>query len=188
MAKRVQDQGERLLTAAEFERMPEEDAYRIELVRGRLVRSPRPAPLHGRLVARLSRLLDEFVENAGTGVVLADVGALLARNPDTVRGPDVAFYSHERIPESGYATGFWGPPDLAVEITSPSNQVSEIQAKVTEYLDAGVRLVWVIDPPTRTVTVYSVGGEARIVRSDQVLEGGEVLGGFRLPLTAFFAM
>jgi hypothetical protein len=122
---------DRLLTAAQFASLPREDAYRVELVRGRLVRAPRPMPLHARLV---------------TGMVHRLHGVLLAREPDTVRGPDVAFYSHARVPETRYDAGFWGAPDLAIEITSPSNRASDVQEKVTDYLDAGVRLVWVIDP------------------------------------------
>lgn len=176
------------LTIAEFEQLPEEEAYRIELVRGRLVREPRPASLHGRLLARMIHLLYELVEAGGHGVVLADPGVVLFRDPDTVRGPDIAFFSSERIPESGYATTFWGPPDLAVEITSPSNRASATQEKVADYLDAGVRVVWIVDPPTRSVTVYESGGSARLLRHDQVLEGGDVLPGFRLPLAALFAL
>jgi Uma2 family endonuclease len=94
----------------------------------------------------------------------------------------------DRIPESRYASSFWGPPDLVVEITSPSNRASEIQEKVADYLDAGVHLVWVIDPPTRSMTAYSAGGAARVLRSEDVLEGDEVLPEFRLPLAAFFAL
>src|SRR5690606_29199513 len=104
---------------------PGRGPYRVELVRGRVGRSPRPGVLHGRWGLRLGRLLDEFVEAGGHGVVVVESGTLLERDPDTVRGPDVAFYSHERIPEDAYATTFWGPPDLAVEITSPGNRVSE---------------------------------------------------------------
>lgn len=126
--------GERLITIAEYEQMPEEDLYRVDLVRGMLVRSPIPAPLHGVLQIRIGRKLDEFVEHAGGGVVTGEVGAVLARDPDTVRGPDVAFYSTARIPESGYSGGFWGPPDLAVEILSPSNRASEVRAKIADYL------------------------------------------------------
>jgi Uma2 family endonuclease len=177
---------ERPLTIAEFEQLPEEDAYHIELVRGRMVRSPRPAPLHGVLMIRLGRRLDEFVQAGGFGLVMADAGAILERDPDTVRGPDVSFYSTERIPEARYATGFWGPPDLAVEITSPSNRASEMQEKVSDYLDAGVRAVWVFDPPTRTVSVYQPDGSARLLRGEDVLEGGDVLPGFRLLLAGFF--
>jgi Uma2 family endonuclease len=180
--------GERLLSIAEFERLPEEDAYRIELVRGRLVREPRPASLHGVVSARLTARLQEFVERAGRGVVLADVGVVVARNPDTVRGPDIAFYTPERIPETGYGTAFWGPPDLAVEIASPSNRVAEMREKVAEYLEAGVRCVWVVDPPTRSVSVHRSDGAVRTVGEADVLEGDEVLPGFRLPLAWFFAL
>lgn len=188
MAPPVPETARQLLTAAEFGALPDEGEYRIELVRGRLVRSPRPMPLHARLVTRLGRLLDEFVENAGTGLVLTEPGVVLARDPDTVRGPDLAFYSHDRVPEGGYGAGFWGPPDLAVEITSPTNRASETQAKVTEYLDAGVRLVWVVDPPTRSVTAYAASGAARIVRAGEAIEGDDVMPGFRLPLATLFAV
>jgi Uma2 family endonuclease len=179
---------DRLLTIAEFEQLPEEDGYRIELVRGRLVRSRGPASLHGVLAARLVHRLVEFVEEGGHGVMLAGAGVVLARNPDTVRIPDAAFFSKQRIPETGYAATYWGPPDLAVEITSPSNRVSEMHEKVTDYTDAGVRVVWVVDPPTRTIFVYQSAGAARMLRHHDVLEGDDVLPEFRLPLAAFFTL
>lgn len=179
---------DRLITIADYERMPEEDMYRVELVRGLLVRSPRPAPLHGALMVRMARRLDEFVERAGGGVVLADVGAILARDPDTVRGPDVAFYSTERIPESGYSGGFWGPPDLAVEIVSPSNRPADVREKVTDYLAAGVRLVWVIDPRARSVTVHRSGSGPSVITGGAVLDGGDVLPALRLPLADLFTL
>jgi Uma2 family endonuclease len=189
MARPISRTTERWMSAEEFARLPEEeDASRVELVRGRLVRSPRPATLHGRLLVRLGRMLDEFVETAGTGVVLGDPGVLLAREPDTVRGPDLAYYSRARIPDAEYAVTFWGPPDLAVEINSPHDRASEVQEKVTEYLEAGVRLVWVFDPPTRTVTAYRPDGSARILAPDATLAGDDVLPDFRLPLAGFFAL
>lgn len=188
MARTLHHQGKRLLTAAEFERLPKEDPYRVELVRGRLVRAPRPGSLHARLLIRLSRLLDEFVERASNGVVLGDPGVFLARDPDTVRGPDLAFFTHERIPASSYATTIWGPPDLAIEILSPSDRAGGIREKVNEYLDAGVRVVWVIDPRKRAVTIHRPGGAVRHLLSDDVLEGDDVLPGFRLPLVGFFTL
>ena len=181
-------QGERLITIAEYERMPKEDAYRTDLVRGRLVRSPPPASLHGRLAARLTSRLDEHVEARGLGVVLAGAGAVLARDPDTVRGPDVSFYSHSRIPEAGYGTTFWGPPDLAVEIRSPSNRGPALREKLADYFEAGVRVVWVVDPQARSVTVHEAGGRARTLHEADTLTGDDVLPGFRLPLAAFFAL
>jgi Uma2 family endonuclease len=188
MGSPASERTERLISAEEYAQLPEEHEYRVELVRGRLVREPRPATLHARLVARLTRLLDEFVERSGGGLILTEGGALLARDPDTVRGPDIAFYSRDRIPAARYELTYWEAPDLAVEITSPSNRAPDIQEKVTDYLDAGARLVWVVDPRTRTVTAYAHGGTARIVRSDQVLEGDEVLPGFRLSLAQLFAL
>jgi Uma2 family endonuclease len=181
-------QNERPLSLAEFEKLPEEDAYRIELVGGRLVREPRPASLHGGISARLVARLQDFVETRGRGVVLVDVGVVLAREPDTVRGPDIAYYSPERIPETGYATSFWGPPDLAVEILSPSNRAAEMREKVAEYLEAGVRCVWVVDPRARSVSVHRPGDDVRTVREPDSIEGDEVLPGFRLSLRTFFAL
>jgi Uma2 family endonuclease len=90
--------------------------------------------------------------------------------------------------ETHYDAGFWGAPDLAVEITSPSNRAPDVQEKVTDYLDAGVRLVWVVDPHTRTVTTHAPDATARILRQTDTLNGGDVLPGFRLPLAGFFAV
>ena len=181
-------QDERLLTIAEYEKMPKEDLYRVDLVRGMLVRSPRPAPLHGRLLARMARRLDEYVEARGLGVVLADAGAILARDPDTVRGPDVAFYSPERIPETGYGGSFWGAPDLAVEILSPANRKGALREKLADYFAAGVRVVWVVDPRARTVAVHEAGGGVRTLHEADTLTCDDLLSGFRLPLAAFFAV
>lgn len=180
--------GDHILTISEFEMLPEEDAYRVELVRGRLVREPRPASLHGRVMVRLSHRLEAFAESRGGGVVLADIGVITGRDPDTVRGPDIAFWSTERIPEAGYETSFWGPPDLAVEILSPSNQDSEMRAKVDEYLDAGVRMVWLVDPGARVVSVHRPDARARTLGIGHVLDGEDVLPGFQLPLASFFEL
>ena len=181
-------QDERPLSTAEFEKMPEEDAYRIELVRGRLVREPRPASLHGAVSARLATRLQQFIEVRGRGVVLVDAGVVTARDPDTVRGPDIAYYSSERIPDKGFATSFWGPPDLAVEILSPSNGAAAMREKIAEYLEAGVRCVWVVDPRARSVSVHRPGDGVRTVREPDGLEGDEVLPGFRLSLRTIFAL
>lgn len=149
---------------------------------------PGPGVLHGRLLLRLAKLLDDVVETGNHGVAVVEAGTLLERDPDTVRGPDIAFYSHARIPESGYATTYWGPPDLAVEIAPPGNRAGEMQERAREHLDAGVRLVWVIHPTSRTATAYRADGEVIHLGADGVLEGGEVLFGFTLPLTAFLSV
>lgn len=180
--------GDGNISIEEFARLPEEDAYRVELVRGQLVREPRPAPLHGRVLSRLTRLLASHVEDAGLGEVLVDVGFVLSTEEKTVRGPDLAFVSHDRLPEDAYEEqGFWRfPPDLAIEVVSPSNTASEMQQKVLEYLDAGARLVWVVHPRGRRVTVHRPSGEARVLGADDELDGGDVVPGFRVPVSELF--
>jgi Uma2 family endonuclease len=175
------------VSADEFRTSPGADGWRTELVRGRVVREPAPGPAHGRLAARLAVRLGTFVENAGSGVVLADAGFLLARDPDTVRAPDLSFVSTERIPEEGYGAGFWPlGPDLAVEILSPSNTASDLQAKIGDYLAAGCHEIWVLDPAARSVAVYGADRRARVFSADEELDGGTLLPGFVLPLGELF--
>lgn len=171
---------ERSLTITEFVKLPKEDAYRVELVRGLLVRSPRPGSMHGVLAASIGYRLSAWVEAGNPGAVVADAGVVLARDPDTIRGPDVTYFTPERIPEAGYATPFWGAPDLAVEIASPSNSAPDLEAKTREYLAAGVRTVWVVDPADRIIRVYTPDGGVRSCGSDDTLNGGDVLPGFQL--------
>lgn len=175
------------ISADEFRTSPEADGWRTELVRGRTVREPAPGPVHGRLAARLAVRLGTFVENAASGVVLADTGFLLARDPDTVRAPDLSFVSNDRIPEQGYGAGFWPlGPDLAVEILSPSNTASDLQAKIGDYLAAGSREIWVLDPEARNVAVYGADRRVRVFTADEELDGGTLLPGFVLPLADLF--
>lgn len=181
-------ESDRILSLEEFEDLPEEDAHRLELVRGRLIREPRPGARHGLLMARLGARLQRHVEENRLGVVCMDFGVVLPTEPPTVRGPDIGFVARDRIPPEGVPTGFLRmAPDLAVEIVSPSNTVSEIQEKVLEYLDAGARLVWVIDPQTQVVNTYRSRDEIRLLGEGDELEGGDVLPGFRLALEELFA-
>jgi Uma2 family endonuclease len=176
-----------LLTLEEFERLPEEDAYRLELVRGRVVREPPPGAPHGWLVRRLFRALDAYVEEHGLGIVINETGFLLSVYPPTVRGPDLAFISAENLPREGIPEGYWTKaPDLGIEVLSPSNTAVEIHEKVLDYLTAGTRLVWVVDPHTRTVIVYSLRHEGRLLKLGDDLEGGDVLPGFRIALANLF--
>jgi len=175
-------------TLADFEELPEEDAYRVELVRGRLVREPRPGARHGRLTVILSVEIEMFAREHALGLTFADAGFVLADDPPTVRGPDVAFLTQETVRREGSPAGFWRvAPDLAVEILSLSNRAAEIQEKVLEYLAAGTRLVWIVDPNTRSVTVYRSPSEIRILRESDVLDGADVLPGFALPISRLFA-
>jgi Uma2 family endonuclease len=170
------------LSIETFEHLPD-DGWRRELVRGQVVREPPAGYQHGRIAARIGAILHIFVQEHGLGDVIgAETGFVLSDEPPTVRAPDAAFVAAGRLTSD--PVGF-APlaPDLAVEIVSPSNTVSEIHDKVIDYLDAGTRLVWVVDPRTRTVITYRSREEIRLLTEDEDLDGNAVLPGFRLKLS-----
>lgn len=149
-------------------------------MRGQVVREPPAGFQHGRIAVQIAALLHAFVRGHDLGeVVGAETGFVLSDEPPTVRAPDVAFVAHGRLASD--PVGF-APlaPDLAVEIVSPSNTLSEIQDKVIDYLEAGSRLVWVVDPCTRTVTTYRSREEIRLLTEDEEIAGEPVLPGFGL--------
>jgi Uma2 family endonuclease len=177
-----------LMTAAEFAKTGSEtDGY--ELVRGELVPIPPPAKNHGYVSANAVFLLGSHTKKRGKGIVMCnDTGLITRRRPDTVRGVDVMVYVNPKtsgrdIPD-GYAKE---PPDLAVEIRSPSQSWKELMEKVLEYLNMGVRLVWVVDPKVKRVTVFSQDSEPQTFAAENELDGGDVLPGFRCKVAEFFA-
>lgn len=165
-----------------------DDGSRHELVAGRLVAEPRPAFDHGELQVRMAHLLVSFVAPRRLGRVVTESGFVLARDPDTVRGPDVAFVAAERFRKALPAPGrfFDGAPDLAIEIVSPSNRPEEIHGKVADYLAAGARVVWVLDPATRSARIYRTLLAPRTLGVGDSLDGEDVLPGFSLPLADLF--
>ena len=178
---------DRLYTEEDLYGLPD-DGYRYELQVGLLIAEPLPTPRHGRVMTTISNVLAEFVRGKGVGAVYTgDTGFVLARDPDTVRGPDVSFVSQERLASLTDETrAFPGAPDLAIEIVSPSNSTSEIHAKVADYLAAGARLVWVVDPETKVVTTYrSLLAPVRLA-PDATLDGEDVLPGFSIPCARLF--
>lgn len=177
------------LTLEQFERLPEEDEFRVELVRGRLVREPRPGGRHGRIAFRLAFLIERFAEARGLGQVVMETGFLLAEDPPTVRGPDVAFLAQENLPSEGAPVGHWRyAPDLAIEVLSPSNSAAEILEKAADYLRSGSRRVWVLDPEAERVTIYRPRGDVRVAEVGDLLEGEEVVPGFRVDVAEIFAV
>lgn len=177
----------KLVTAEELAAMePDEDRW--ALIRGELVRMPPAGYRHGRVAARAERPLTEFVEERALGVVVREIGFLLGRNPDVVLAPDVAFVRADRLPPGedepeGYLAL---APDIAVEVVSPSDRTSRTLQKVFAYLEAGVRLVLLVDPRNRSVTVYGQDRQAHILTEHDEFDGGEVLPGFRLPVAVLF--
>lgn len=179
----------RSVTADEFTVMSMTDDRLYELVRGRVVREKGyTRPIHGRLESRMAHLLESWMEERNDGgAVMTNSSFVVATDPDTVRRPDVAYISAERIPESRYGPAIWRlGPDVVVEVTSPSNTWTDIQERVTDYFSAGTRLVWVVDPPTRTVTVYRQDVRAQRLGTNAELEGEDALPGFRVRLDRLF--
>ncbi|MBI4520292.1 MAG: Uma2 family endonuclease [Gemmatimonadetes bacterium] len=175
-----------LLTADEFLRLPEEEGKRVELVRGRMVREPLPGGEHGVLVGELHARIAAHVRERGLGRALIECGFHLPGEPHTVRGPDVAVVSTERLPAET-PRGFWQlAPDLAVEVVSPSDRWTKVLDKVHQYLEAGSRAVWVVDGRRRRVSVFRPGAETLVLNESDVLDGGDVLPGFSLPLAELF--
>jgi Uma2 family endonuclease len=154
-----------------------------ELVRGVLIVREPPATVHGARSARLLYRVGDFVERHDLGAVFAqDTGFKIQRDPDTVRAPDVAFVARDRlaqIPEEGYAEI---APDWVAEILSPSDRPGEVLEKVGQWLSAGVRLVWVLDPVRRHARIYRADGSVSTVGPDDELDGEDVFPGFRCPL------
>jgi Uma2 family endonuclease len=156
---------------------------RTELVRGVLVVREPPGGRHGRITAELARVIANHVVDRALGTVYAgDTGFTLARGPDTVRGPDVAFVGKSRVPAHDPVGYIELGPDLVVEVVSPASRPAEVLAKVADWLRAGTRLIWLIDPLRRVARVYRADGSESLVAEDQTLEGEDVLPGFSLNL------
>lgn len=181
----VRDQ-EKLLTAEDLAALPE-DGKRHELIEGILVEMSRPKPRHGVIQVRLSYAVHAFVVRLSLGLVTTEAGYIVAKNPDTVLGPDVAFISKTRLPNPDLDEYIPVAPDLAVEIVSPNDMADEVIEKVEKYLNAGTRIVWVVYSSVRLILVYEPGEVAKRLSIDSTLDGGEVLPGFTLPLRELFA-
>ena len=144
-----------------------------------------PGHEHGEIAATITFLLRGHVVRKRLGSVTTEVGFILARDPDTVRAPDVAFLRRERRPESPekYVPG---APDLAVEVVSPTDRVEEIDSKTQAWLDAGTPLVWVVWPRMRSVAIHRPGQPVRTVQGQDLITGEEVLPGFQCSVSEFF--
>lgn len=154
-----------------------------ELVRGRLIVREPAGFQHGVVAMKLGATLADYVAKNALGVVVAaETGFKLFSDPDTVRAPDVGFIRGDRIPRPlprGYADI---APDLSVEVLSPDDRAGEVLAKVSDWLRAGCRLVWVVDPDRRIARVYRADGSEAHLSADSALDGEDVLPGFTCPL------
>jgi Uma2 family endonuclease len=176
-----------LLTAEKYGQLPDKGRL-TELVRGRIVEMNRPFTAHGYYVYRVAMLLGQFVDQQALGrVVAGDAGVVTQRDPDTVRGPDVAFYSYQRIPRGPLPRGYWPVnPELVIEIRSEDDRWKDILQKVGEYLSADVLTVAVIDPVPHRVHVYSADRETMVLNVGDTLTFPDVLNGFDVAVAKLF--
>ena len=179
----------RPVTAKEFAIMPHDDDMRRELVNGEVMElPPNPMPSHGNTQLNAGMALGGFVRPRRLGVAFTETGFLISRNPDTVRLPDVAFVSAERLPQGGGLPSGYFPfaPDIAVEVVSPSATRSETYERALMWLDAGSALVWMLFPDSRSVIVYRPDGDITALGEDDILDAAPVLDGFSVRVSEFF--
>lgn len=176
-----------LLTAEEYGRLPD-NGRPTELVRGRIVELNMPFFPHGKLCSRIGHLLQSFLDDHDVGHALTnDSGVITERDPDTVRGADVAFYSYSRIPKGADPAGYPAvTPEVVFEVRSPNDRWPKILGKVSEYLDAGVLLVYIVDPEDNTVTAFDADRPGRTLRGDEELTFPAPLAELHVPVRRLF--
>lgn len=179
----------RKLTAEEYQRLPDPtDGTRLELVRGEVVKVPRPNWEHGEIAGNVYTEIKLFLRRNPVGRVSVEGGVKIEQDPDTVRGPDVSFMGKDRMPLGERMNRFADQtPDLCVEVVSPSNTRRELNGKIKEYFFNGAKLVWVVDPDERSVAVFREPLEGRVLKEEATLDGGDVLPGFSCKVADLFA-
>ena len=175
------------MTGEDLLRMPD-DGFRYELVRGELRKMSPAGHKHGRIAMRVATPLDSHVIANKLGVVYAaETGFIISSDPDTVRAPDVAFVIQSRLDEVGDVEGYWpGAPDLVVEVISPNDTYAEVEEKVLEWLEAGARMVVVVNPRKSAVTVYRSLTDIVVLTENDTLNGGIVVPGWTLAVKDIF--
>ena len=176
-----------LLTAEDLLRLYSK-GVRGELIRGELCETKPSGGKHGEVVVKAVFFLGGFIIPRRLGRMAAsDSGVLLERDPDTVREPDIAYISAERLPLDVEVTGYYEVvPDLVVEVVSPSDSAREVMDKALMWLSYGARLVWAVNPGSRTVDVYRPGERTVTLGVEDALEGLDVLPGFTCPVSDIF--
>jgi Uma2 family endonuclease len=180
------DLAKALMTAKEFATFvaqPGNEDRWFELARGEVIELPPPKRAHGSTCGNIAGLLYQYKRQVKWGDVTANhAGFIRETDPDTVRGPDIAYYESESN-EEGYSQI---PPLLTVEVLSPDDKASVLARKVADFLNNGVALVWVVDPATRTVVVYRQGSNPVVLFETDEITGEDVLPGFRCRVADFF--
>jgi Uma2 family endonuclease len=173
----------------EFVHCPENRDRNFELVRGEILERSKPGRRHGIVCCAIAAILFLFARQRKKGYVCAnDTGVIVERDPDTVRGPDILFFedadSFEQIDLKWGAT----PPRLAVEVSSPTDTMSEMNERISQQLSAGTPLVWLVDPQARKVTVYRPNKSLYVLKETDEITGEDVLPDFRCRIADFFKL
>ncbi len=178
--------GDRHITATELPYVPR--VWRNELVRGEVREVTPPGFRHALVAQRLAEILGAHVRQRRLGIYVgSELGFRVERDPDTVRAPDGAFLSTARLRVLGRPAGYLeGAPDLAVEIVSPGDAMTQVREKARMWLRAGARMVVVVEPQARIVQLHTRAGE-RLVAADGALSFGDVIPGLAIGLTDLFA-
>ena len=161
---------------------------RGELIRGVFCPTMVPGFLHGKIIAKLIILLGAVVAPGKLGtIVTADAGVLLSRDPDTVLGPDIAYYSKEKIALDATLPGYTEvPPEIVVEVVSPSDSVTEVHGKAAMWLVGGVQLVWVVWPETKVIEIHHRDRPIVRLQENDTLTGEDILPQFSTPVQDIF--
>lgn len=174
------------ISADEFMQLEDENGVYLELVEGRILRTPARTVPHALAMGDLMYSLGQYIATTKLGELLGPCSFKIESKPDTVLIPDVSFISRDRIPVPLPDTYMDGPPDLAVEVLSDHDPLPPLEDKVRRYLKAGVRLVWIVDPGDESVTVFEPGGGPVTLRHGQLLDGDPVVPGFDIPVEQIF--
>jgi Uma2 family endonuclease len=177
-----------LMTAEEYAALPDPHGYPTDLVKGVVVTMVPPMPRHGQISAQIIYLLRRYLDDHPIGHVLSnDSGIITERDPDTVRGADVAYYSYRRVPKGPLPAGLLEvKPELVFEVRSPDQRWSELHVKIAEYLNAGVLAACVFDDDTRTVHAFYADRGSQVFAADDEFSLPDVLGDFHVKVERFF--
>jgi Uma2 family endonuclease len=178
----------RRLTAAELLQLSNRDHKRYALIRGELITMAPAGAEHGARASSLGARMQVFAEDHELGIVFAaETGFQLEVDPDTILAPDAAFVRQARLPAGPLPAGYFpGAPDIAVEVVSPGDTQREVADKVAAWLEHGTHLVWVLRSRQKTVTVHRLDGTVQVLGENDLLDGEDVLPGFRIPIKHLF--
>ncbi len=178
-----------LLTAEQFAQLPDDGVPR-ELDQGEIVEMNVPGFRHGQICAAIARILGNHAYERRCGHVISnDSGVITQRNPDSVRGPDVSYYSYARLPADQCPVRYAAvPPELVFEVLSPDDRWPNVLKKVAEYLTVGVQAVCVVDPQAENLTVYTADAPPRVLSSADTLELSAIVPDWRANVADLLAL